>query len=146
MDFYSYLIYGVPLDINDPKISLEDANKLYVRIKADADKIKWENHDFMKDYPDTLKRSNLKKLGQLLNAVSLETFGISLEIICPYQDAQWEHFYLYLSAKTIQTTNTLPYRVFQDELKVCTDNLKKACNYFGFEFKNADWYLNFHIE
>jgi hypothetical protein len=144
MDFYSYLIFGVPIDIND--LSIEEANKLYQCIKADADKIKWENPEFMKDFPDTLKRSGLRKLGELLRAVSLETFGISLEIICPYQDAQWEHFYLYLSAKTIQTSNTKPYRVFPDELKVDTANLKKACDYFGFEFKNVDWYLNFHIE
>lgn len=144
MDFYSYLIYGIPIDIND--LSVEDANKLYLKVKSEADKIKWENPDFMKEFPDTLKRNSLRKLGELLNAVSTEIFGIPLEIICPYQDAQWEHYILYLSAKTIQTTNTKPYRVFPDELKVGTDNLKKTCEFFGFEFKNFDWYLNFHIE
>jgi hypothetical protein len=144
MDFYSYLIFGVPIDIND--LSIEDANKLYSKVKTEANKIKWENQDFMKDFPDNLKRGNLKKLGELLGAVCLEIFGISLEMICPYQDAQWEHFYIYLSAKTIQTSNIKPYRVFPDELKVSIDNLKKACEFFGFEFKNYDWYLNFHIE
>jgi hypothetical protein len=147
MDFYSFLIYGLPIDINDPLFTIEESNILYKKVKAEAEKINWEDKgEFLKEFPDTLKRSNLKKLGELLGAVCLELFGISVETICPYQDAQWEHFYIYLSAKTIQTSNTKPYRIFKDDLKVDTQNLKKACEFFGFEFKNIDWYLNFHIE
>lgn len=142
MDFYSYLIYGVPVQPEE----LFSKEK-YQKLIDICDKFELSKQD-RNDLEEYKKLYSLKNYILVINMYLFYVYpNLTFHAMCPYQEADHLHINYYLSSVYHSTSNTKPMMIIKRELETPdTTELKMCCDDLGIQYGNCNWYLNFHIE
>lgn len=135
MDFSSYLVYGLPFNLDN----LFKINEFYKKMKGDFP---------MDNLPEKIEYKNLDVFLSYLIDV-LEKMNVELVETSPYQDADLIHKNFYISIKVLKTDNINPLKIYPQEFLIFEskkESLIKTVNYFGLNMEDCNWYLNFNIE